>query len=148
MLRIYLDVCVYNRPFDSQSDERVALETSIFIYLLEGIEKGNYQLITSESLEFENEKNPDLQRKARVSTYFKLSEEYVRYEDTDSKRVNYLSGIGLSFLDALHVTLAEKSKVDYFITCDDQIIRTYKKNRDVFIIPVVGLREFISLEEK
>jgi len=147
-LKLYLDVCVYNRPFDSQSDERVALETNIFIYILEGIEKGDYQLITSESLVFENEKNPDIQRKTRVSTYFKLAKENVQYEDTDSERVNYLSGIGLSFLDALHVTLAEKAKVDYFITCDDKIIKTYKKNRDIFKVPVVGLREFISLEEK
>lgn len=147
-MKLYLDVCVYNRPFDSQSDERVALETSIFIYILEGVEKGNYKLITSESLVFENENNPDLQRKERVNTYFKLSEEFIQYDDTDSERVNYLSGFGLSFLDALHVTLAEKSKVDYFITCDDQIIKTYKKNRDVFTVPILGLKEFISVEGK
>ena len=34
-MRLYLDLCVYNRPFDSQKQERVALETSIFIYILE-----------------------------------------------------------------------------------------------------------------
>ena len=147
-LKLFLDVCVYNRPFDSQSDERIALETSIFIYILEKIQKGNYRLVTSESLEYENEKNPDLERKARVNTYFKLSGEYIQYEETDSERVNYLAGIGLSLVDALHVTLAEKAKVDYFVTCDDRIVSVYRKNRSVFKISIIGLREFISLEEQ
>lgn len=38
VMKLYLDLCVYNRPFDFQGQERVALETSAFIYLLEKIE--------------------------------------------------------------------------------------------------------------
>jgi len=48
-LRLYLDLCVYNRPFDYQGQERVALETSAFIYLLEKIEQGSHVLIASEA---------------------------------------------------------------------------------------------------
>ncbi|HJX45692.1 MAG TPA: hypothetical protein VJ399_00805, partial [Patescibacteria group bacterium] len=44
VLKLYLDLCVYNRPFDYQGQERVALETSAFIYLLEKVEKGSYAL--------------------------------------------------------------------------------------------------------
>ena len=38
--RIYLDNCVYNRPFDDQSQRRIFLETIAFITLLELVEKG------------------------------------------------------------------------------------------------------------
>jgi len=36
--RIYLDNCVYNRPFDDQSQKRIFLETIAFITLLELVE--------------------------------------------------------------------------------------------------------------
>ena len=49
---------------------------------------------------------------------------------------------------SISIATYSKSKVDYFITCDDQIIKTYKKNRDVFKVPIVGMREFISVEGK
>jgi len=72
-MRLYLDLCVYNRPFDSQKQERVALETSIFIYILEMVEKDLYTLIISDALIYENDKNPDIQRRIRVSSYFELA---------------------------------------------------------------------------
>ena len=44
-MKLYLDLCVYNRPFDYQGQERIALETSAFIYILEMIERGAYNVI-------------------------------------------------------------------------------------------------------
>ncbi|TVM00417.1 MAG: hypothetical protein CV087_13690 [Candidatus Brocadia sp. WS118] len=58
-MKLYLDLCVYNRPFDYQRYERVALETSIFTYILEKIETGAYILVVSDALAYENNKNPD-----------------------------------------------------------------------------------------
>jgi len=31
-LRLYLDMCVYNRPFDDQSQPRIMLETQFLYY--------------------------------------------------------------------------------------------------------------------
>ena len=66
-MKLYLDLCVYNRPFDYQGQERIALETSAFIYVLEMIERGAYNVIASEALLYENSKNPDEQKKVRVA---------------------------------------------------------------------------------
>lgn len=33
-MRIYLDLCVYNRPFDDQSQPRIVIETIEFLFLL------------------------------------------------------------------------------------------------------------------
>jgi len=46
----------------------------------------------------------------------------------------------------LHLALAEKSNVDYFVTCDDGIVSLYKKNRKNIFVKIVGLIEFVSLE--
>ena len=145
-MKIYLDLCVYNRPFDDQGQERVALETSAFIYLLEKIEKGSHILITSEALIYENNKSLNEQRKVRVASYFALAREFVGADFSDAERVNFLKELGFPDIDALHVALAEKSRADYFVTCDDDIIKSYKRHKDLVKANIVSLIELVSLE--
>ncbi len=147
-MKIYLDNCIYNRPFDYQGQERIALETNAFIYILENIEKGFYTVVISEASVYENNKSLDEQRKIRVASYFQLAKEFVVSDGSDIERVKSLKGLGFSDIDALHIVLAEKSKADYFITCDDGIISLYKKNRDLIKTKIIGLIEFIGLEVK
>jgi predicted nucleic acid-binding protein len=147
-MRLYLDLCVYNRPFDYQGHERVALETSAFLYILEKAEKSVYDLVVSEALVYENSKNPSAQKKLRVDSYFQLAREFVEIDDTDLRRVTFLKGLGFSDIDSLHIALAEKAKVDYFVTCDDEIASRCKKHRELMSVNVVGLTEFIGLEVK
>jgi predicted nucleic acid-binding protein len=145
-LKIYLDLCVYNRPFDYQGQERVALETSAFIYLLEKIEKGSHVLIASEALIYENNKSPDEQRKVRVASYFSLAQEFVGVVYSDVERVSFLKESGFTDIDALHIALAEKSRADYFVTCDDDIIKLYKSHKDLVKVNIVSLIELVGLE--
>jgi len=37
-----------------------------------------------------------------------------------------LEGQGLEPVDALHLACAEEAKAEYFITCDDRIIKKYR----------------------
>lgn len=145
-MKVYLDLCVYNRPFDYQGQTRIALESSAFIYVLEEIEGGSYELVVSEALMYENSKNPDEERRLRIASYFNLAKEFIKVDSSDVQRAEFLKTIGFKDLDALHIALAEKSKVDYFVTCDDGIVSLYKKNRNNFYVKIVGLIEFISLE--
>jgi predicted nucleic acid-binding protein len=147
-LKLYFDLCVYNRPFDYQGQERVALETSAFIYLLEKIEKGSHVLITSQALIYENNKGSDEQRKVRVASFFNLAREFVGADFSDEERVNVLKELGFPDMDALHIALAEKSQADCFVTCDDDIIKLFKKHKNLVKVDVVSLIELISLEVK
>jgi len=148
LLKLYLDLCIYNRPFDYQGQERVALETSAFIYLLEKVEKGFYVLIASEALIYENNKNPDEQRKLRVASYLSLAREFVGANGSDVERVNFLKELGFSDIDALHIALAEKCEADYFVTCDDDIVKLYERHKDIIKVNIIRLIELISLEVK
>ncbi len=38
MLKIYLDNCVFNRPFDDQSQIKIKLETEAKLYILDFID--------------------------------------------------------------------------------------------------------------
>ena len=147
-MRIYLDLCVYKRPFDYQGQERIALETSMFIYLLERIEASIYKLVVSDVLVYENSKDPDIERRRRVSSYFHLAGEFVEIDEASVKRAIVLEKFGFSAIDALHIATAEKADVDCFITCDDDIVRVYRGARDKVSVPIKSLREFIAQEVK
>jgi predicted nucleic acid-binding protein len=125
----------------------VALETSAFIYILEKIEKGGYFLTVSEALVYENNKNPEEERKIRVATYFHLAKEFVKIDETDIERAKLLKGLGFPDIDALHIALAEKANVHYFVTCDDDILKLYKKNENAIRVKIASLIELIGLEE-
>lgn len=41
-MKIYLDMCCLKRPFDNQSQPRIAMETSAILGVLAACESGNY----------------------------------------------------------------------------------------------------------
>jgi hypothetical protein len=42
MLRIYVDVCCLNRPFDNQTQDRIRLEAEAVILILKRFEVGEW----------------------------------------------------------------------------------------------------------
>ncbi|MHB1681137.1 MAG: type II toxin-antitoxin system VapC family toxin [bacterium] len=146
-LTLYLDLCVYNRPFDYQGQERKALETSAFIYILERIENGFYNLVISDALNYENNKNQDEDRKNRIFSYFGLASEFIKIDNSDIERAKALRDLGFIDIDALHIALAEKGNSDYFITCDDGILKLYNKNKDKIKVNIISVIELVNKEK-
>jgi hypothetical protein len=56
-LRIYLDICTFNRPFDDQNQLKIKLETEAKLFIQKGIMNGSYELVWSYILEYENNLN-------------------------------------------------------------------------------------------
>ncbi len=65
IMRIYLDVCCYNRPFDDQTQEKIHLETEAVLIILSNISLKNWELVGSDIIDFEISKIPDLERKKK-----------------------------------------------------------------------------------
>ena len=55
-MKIYLDNCCYNRPFDDQSQMKIHLETQAKLYIQAKIKEGIYDLVWSYILDYENGK--------------------------------------------------------------------------------------------
>ena len=55
-MKIYMDNCCYNRPYDDQTQIRIYLETEAKLYIQEQIRNGEFELVTSYMLEYENGK--------------------------------------------------------------------------------------------
>ncbi|CAB1073200.1 hypothetical protein D1AOALGA4SA_1791 [Olavius algarvensis Delta 1 endosymbiont] len=65
-MKIYLDNCCLNRPFDDQSSMRVKLEAEAKLFIQEKIITGNLQLVWSHILEYENMQNPFVERRNAI----------------------------------------------------------------------------------
>jgi len=145
-VKIYLDLCVYSRPFDDQSHNRIALETNAFIYLLDRIENTQYTVINSEMLKYENSRDPDPVRKERVSSYLDLAKEFVKIDEEAINRAIYLRGLNFDDLDALHLALAEGGGAAFFLTCDDSIVRNAENHEETLKIKVMNILKFVAEE--
>ena len=66
MVRIYLDACCLNRPFDDQTQARIRLEAEAVLMILTGCESGDWEWIGSAVLDWEIAQMPDLERLRRV----------------------------------------------------------------------------------
>ena len=144
-MTLYLDMCVYNRPFDDQSQSRIMLETQIFMILLAMTWDGRCKLVNSFALVYENSRNPNIENTLKIKDLLGYSEEYISYDISILDKALELEKCGLMGMDALHIACAQKAKVDFFITCDDNLLKKLKR------IDNSGLRcyniiDFISRE--
>jgi predicted nucleic acid-binding protein len=145
-MRIYLDLCVYNRPFDDQRQPRIAMETLAFIFLLAKTISGEIITINSFVLEDENSNNPYIDRRDRISDALKVAAEYVGYTEELEKRAKEVEKLGIMGMDALHIACAEKAKADFLVTCDDLLVKKWKRNKERIRVKIMTLLNFITKE--
>ncbi len=122
-MKIYLDNCIFNRPFDEQSHIRIRIETEAKLAIQEEIRRGTYQLIWSYILDYENNKNPFRERQEQIMKWKKYAITDIE-ENTDIiKTALLLNSKGLQKMDSLHIACAIFAKADYFLTTDDKVIK-------------------------
>ncbi len=69
-MKIYLDNCCFNRPYDDQAQIRISLETQAKLYIQELVKNKKLDLVTSYVLWYENSRTHMRQREWRsVSLY-------------------------------------------------------------------------------
>jgi hypothetical protein len=65
-MKVYLDNCCFNRPFDNQEKIRIYLETQAKLYIQKMIKQEKLQLIWSFILDTENRDNPFKQKRKTI----------------------------------------------------------------------------------
>lgn len=143
VVRIYLDNCCYNRPYDDQNQVRVSIETEAVLYIQNLIKSGEIELVTSYMLDFENDANSSTAKKKAIDDFMKRYETvYVGTERTTSVNIIAKDVIktGVKTKDAVHVSCAILTQCDFFISTDNRLLK-YKDER----IRLVSPCEFIRL---
>jgi predicted nucleic acid-binding protein len=121
-MKIYLDVCCLNRPFDEQSQARVRLEAEAVALILGIIDEGEWEWVSSEAVDFEIDQMPDVERKAAVQSLITTVNQYITIQQAEEVRARQLDSLGFRPLDALHIACAESSGADVFLTTDDRLL--------------------------
>ena len=65
-MKIYLDNCCFNRPFDDQLQLRIKLESEAKLKIQNEIKEGGFQLVWSYILQSEKEANPYGERRRAI----------------------------------------------------------------------------------
>lgn len=131
MTNLYLDMNIYNRPFDDQSQMRIRLETVAITMIFTLIESGYFSARWSFVLEYENSRNPFPERRAFVSYLAQSCDSTVEPDESIRELARQLSEKHkIRGRDALHLACAELSGCHYLVTCDDRLIRQGQRLRE------------------
>ena len=139
-LKIYLDICSYNRPFDDQAQMKVRLETEAKLYIQAAIREEKYSLIWSYMLDYENKDNPYEEKKNAIAPWKEIAGYYCPSSDAILSLGQDIMKRGIKAKDALHIACAIKGGCEYFITTDNRL--TNKTIPNIKIInPIDFVRE-------
>ena len=140
-MRVYLDNCCSNRPFDEQAQLRGVLETLAKLNIQQQMRDGVLEYVWSSVLDFEISKSRFLDRSLQIMPWAKGAVINVQIDDSIRFRAKEFEANGLKAMDALHVACAEAAECDWFFTTDRGIL---KKARNLISMRVANPVEFFG----
>jgi predicted nucleic acid-binding protein len=139
-MRVYLDNCCLNRPFDDQSQIRVRLEAEAKLYIQELNLLGQLELAWSYILDYENGVNPFDERRRAIGRWKLRADILVMETPAILRDARELHKRGLRNEDALHVACALAARCDYIVTTDDSLL---KRGNDIRGIRIADPPTFV-----
>ena len=146
-MRVYLDLCVIQRPLDTPNQVRIVLESEAVLGIIALCHNGQIELLSSEVLIYEGEQNPLPIRREHTFAVLSEAKSVMMVMEKEKKRAANLMTYGIKPLDALHLALAETGRADYFCTCDDRLLRNAREVKDL-LVKVVDPVDLIREMEK
>lgn len=145
MIRVYLDNCCFNRPFDDQDNEIIQLETKAKIQIQRMIKEKEISLSWSFMLDFENFANGSEVKREEIQKWEKLSDHLIEPADEIYQTAAEINKSGIKQKDSIHLACAVLGKCDTFITVDKGIL---KKAKTIGKIQVFNPIEFLYYMEE
>lgn len=141
-MRVYLDTCCYNRPYDNDVQLMVRLEAQCKLHIQNMVKDGLLTLVSSYMLLYECEHIPYEIRRSNISSYItQYAKIYVGTEvlpDIELMASNIMK-TGVKFKDACHVASAIYAGCKYFISTDKRLLK-YKSSEIELVTPI----DFVS----
>jgi predicted nucleic acid-binding protein len=133
-VKIYLDVCCLNRPFDDHLQERIRLESEAVITILS--RSKILTLLTSEIVDLEISKIPDEDRRQKVSLLSSILKTNIVVDDEIMSRARELNNMGFKSFDAFHIACAESGQADVLLTTDDDFLKKATSQRKLLRVKI------------
>ena len=122
-MKIYLDMCCFNRPFDDQAQARIKLESDAKLEIQSQVRNGDLELVWSEILDLENDANPFEDRREQIVEWRELAASKVALTEVITNQAQAFEAQGMKPKDSLHLACAIAGNSDVFLTTDDRFLR-------------------------
>ena len=132
-MRVYLDNCCYNRPFDPQTDLVISIETAAKMRVQALMKSGEIEYAWSEALDYELGESPNLQEPDMITPWRFNATVIVPTDDVLIDRGEEIEAMGLKAMDAMHVASVEAAGCDWFLTTDKGILKKLRMLGDMRI---------------
>ena len=147
MLKIYLDNCCYNRPFDNQKDAAIAIETQAKLFIQSLVRYKAVELAYS-SISMQEIADSPFEENSRAIIDF-IESNAGQYIGRDSNEAAIpltleVMRTGVKLKDAAHVACAIVAKCDYLITTDKRLLK-YADERIKIVNPIDFVRIWEAL---
>ena len=148
-MKVYLDVCCFNRPFDDHAQDRVRLESEAILTILEHTQSRMWAIIGSEVIDIEISKIPDDDLRCKVNILTGMKQKFITVNNDVEIRGKELEKLGFKSFDALHIACAEKGDADILLTTDDIFLSKALQSRNILKVRVENpLRWLMEVMEK
>ena len=142
-IKVYLDNCTYNRPYDEQNDIRIRLESEAKLFIQEQIKDNKVDLVWSSVNEYENNDNPSLEKRERIIMWKNIAAHKCKLNERILKKALELQSLNFRAKDALHIASAIDSGCAFFITTDKKILN--KKIDGLAVVnPLIFVEEYLK----
>lgn len=147
-MKVYMDSCCLNRPFDDLSFGHNRLEAEAVLILLDRAGNGELELVVSQAVEMELKMNADSQKRADTMEFLAMAQTHIKIDGGIYSRAGQLCDLGLRALDALHVACAERAGCVLLFTTDNAMINCASRSRERLSVrvtnPLAWLQEDIT----
>ena len=142
-MKIDLDNCCYNRPYDDQSYLSISLETQAKLLVRSLVKEKHLELASSFILDYENSCNPYMDRKTAVKNFLDANvSDYISSDKSEEviAKAEKVMATGVKMKDSCHIVCAEMMKCDYLLSTDKRMLK-YKSDSVRLMSPI----EFVDM---
>jgi predicted nucleic acid-binding protein len=145
-VKIYMDLCCLNRPFDDQSQARIVLESQAVVLILEKLDRGEHAFCNSAALVVENSLSPRTQVRLEIDVLLERADIWIAHDGAIDERAAELRKLGFREFDAYHLAAAESAGCDFLVTCDDRFLKAARRSAATIGVPVTDPIRLVSEE--
>lgn len=145
-IRIYLDNCCFNRPFDGQQLIKIRLETEAKLHIQTQVLGKKLQLVWSYMLDYENAANPYPERRHAIADWRKHATLDIDPSHNLVEYAEQVQTVGIKPKDALHIACAVEGECSYFVTTDKGILNKAEKVTGICILSPVRCIDYLERE--
>ncbi|HER20446.1 MAG TPA: PIN domain-containing protein [Chromatiales bacterium] len=142
-MKVCLDICCLKRPFDSQEQALVRLETEAVMAIL-SLQGDDIVLVRTPAQLLENALNPVQWRREAVELWL-LQDAFEPVTEADlASRTGELVEMEFKGFDALHLACAEAVGADVLLTVDERFLRKAQARATDLRVRVISPITFIQ----